>query len=39
MSSLNKCVVFSLTDLGTLKYDLKTSGMLSFLPLQNNSVT
>ena len=34
------CVEFSLTSFGTLKYDcvIKTSEMLSFLPLINSSV-
>ena len=35
-----KCVAFSLISLDTLKYhcDIKTSEMLSFLTLKNNSV-
>ena len=38
---IKKCVEFSLTSFGTLKYDyvIKTIKILSFLPLINNSVT
>ena len=36
-----KCVEFSLTSFGTLKYDcvMKTIEMFNFLPLKTNSVT
>ena len=36
-----KCIEFSLTSFGILKYDceVKTSEMLSFLPVINSSVT
>ena len=36
-----KCLVFTLTSFGTLKYDwvMKTKEMFSFLTLINNSVT
>ena len=35
-----KCLAFSFIVLGTLKqeFDIKRSGMLSFLPFENNSV-
>ena len=38
---IKKCVEFSLTSFGTLKYDcvIKTIGMFNFLPQINNSVT
>ena len=38
---IKQCVGFSIIVLGTLKqdWDVKTSEMLSFLPLKNNSVT
>ena len=38
---IQKCVEFSLTLFGTLKYDwvIKIIEILSFLPLINNSVT
>ena len=38
---IEKCVVFNLTSLGTLKYDcvIKTIEMFNFLPLINSSVT
>ena len=37
---IKKCVEFSLTSFGTLKYDsvIKTIGMFNFLPLINHSV-
>ena len=40
-SKQKKCVEFSLTSFGTLKHDcvIKTSEMLSFLPLIKSSVT
>ena len=40
-TSMIKCVVFSLIVFVTLKWDcdIKTSEILSFLPLKNNSVT
>ena len=38
---IKKCVVFSLTSFGTLKYDcvIKTRQIFNFLPLMNNYVT
>ena len=38
---MKKCVVFSLTSFGTLKYDcvIKAIEMLNFLPLINKSAT
>ena len=38
---MKKCVEFNLTSFGTLKYDyvIKTTEILSFLPLINYSVT
>ena len=41
MFMITKCVEFSLTSFGTLKYDYitKTIEMFNFLPLINNSVT